>query len=61
MRNRVTHLALILLVGPQAVAAGQCAMASAQEKHGGENTGADNANIKLEQAVREQRVNYTDG
>ena len=61
MRSGITHLALILWAGPQAVAAGLRALAATQVKHGGESTKVDNADIKLEQAVREQRVKYICG
>jgi hypothetical protein len=61
MRNCIADLVAILLAGPQAAAAGQRDHAATQEEHCGESTRADNANIELEQAVREQRVNYIFG
>ena len=61
MRNCITHLVLICLAGPQAVTAGLRALTATQVKHGGESATADNADIELEQAVREQRVKYICG
>ena len=61
MRNCITHLVLICLAGPQAVTAGLRALTATQVKHGGESARADNADIELEQAVREQRVKYIGG